>query len=116
MSTYIQDTYYKDTWIDKLPLELQDKIGVPVVVGRLLTLPLELLEDVLRLASRTSAAARINRSVRGYLERKRAVNWSNVQGWRPLFNMRQAAQLAAMEEYIVNHNQTWLSAIMRRTL
>ena len=60
-------SYYEGTYIDRLPQELQDRIGVPVVVGRLLTLPAELIDYIFTVPRR--AALTITRVIRGYLVR-----------------------------------------------
>ena len=41
---------YEGTYIDRLPEELQDRTGVPPVVGRLLLLPVELVERIYQMA------------------------------------------------------------------
>ena len=89
-------SYYEGTYIDRLPLELQDQLGVPVVVGRLLTLPVELLDIIF--SPFRGATERINRAMRGYLVRKRALRWPNVLQ-RRRFNMRQARHIEASERY-----------------
>ena len=72
-------SYYEGTYIDKLPLELQDKIGVPVVVGRLLALPVEVLDIILSFPK--IAASRINRVMRGYLIRKHSATGHQWRDW-----------------------------------
>ena len=94
-------SYYEGTYIDRLPLELQDQLGVPVVVGRLLTLPVELIDyifSIIKRATERRATVRVNRVMRGYLVRNRALRWPNVLQ-RRRFNMRQARHLEAIETY-----------------
>ena len=105
-------SYYEGTYIDRLPLELQDKLGVPVVVGRLLTLPVELidyvfitLDMIIKQATERRAVSRVNRTMRGYLVRNRALRWPNVV-LRRRFNMRQARHLEAQETYRFG-TETW---------
>ena len=82
--------YWKGTYIGRLPPELQHRIGVPPPsmddVGGALIVKLR------------RAASIVNRTIRGFLVRKRAPSWSNVLG-RRRFNLRQARYLDAMIGY-----------------
>ena len=64
---------YEGTYIDRLPVELQDKIGVPPVVGQLARLPLDVLDMIYRQIQRVAAATRIQAVARGV----RYGNWNN---------------------------------------
>jgi len=70
--------FYAGTHIARLPQELQDKAGVPPVVGRLLSLPAELLDAIFRIPinEKNAAATRIQRRMRGQWSR----NWFSIFG------------------------------------
>ena len=96
-------SYYEGTYIDRLPLELQDRIGVPVVVGRLVTLPVEVLDHILDILRQTVAADRINASIRSLLLRFRLLkrnpdvfwswSWAEARRYLGLRYVRRRADL-----------------------
>ena len=103
---------YEGTYIDLLPLELQDRIGVPPVVGRLLTLPLDVVDMIYEQVNRLRllAPVTIQKYWRGANQRRQD---SSVIVSDFLRARRHARQDPAPFWDIFLHRESWMSRMDR---